>query len=908
MWFGTSSGISRWDGISFKNFILPQGLSDNNCKWIVEFKDGTLVFATRKGIVQYKENKFLPVVNAPAALNHWIHSMLVGTDNKLYIATDTSGIWIYDQQNFAHIDSVDGLPSNSIHALAQAADGQVYLGFTANTIIKIKDGKIQKTLDLQRIPDGVEVNTLYEDSNGALWIGTEGAGIYVYYNGYITHINARDGLPGATIHHITAGEEHQVYVATEEGLAVIENYQHVSVINEQNGLSYNFVWFIKKDRNGIYYIGTDGAGIDIYRPGLFQTINMDCGLPNNTVWAICETNDHDFYFGTDQGLVRYDRGNVKIIDTSSGLRDNMVLCLFEASDGKVYAGTNEQGVAIIEKDHISHINHDQGLHGPSVWTITEDKNGLIYFGTYDYGVNVWDGRQVIDTINVADGLSTNAIVSSFCTADGDLYFGSDGGGVYRYADGRIDTVLLSGNTIWSVYEDRQGNMFFGTNDRGLIFFKEGQWDTLNIDDGLSHNSILGILEDNTGKLYLTADNGLNVIDFSENGCRIRVLGKSDGLASNECNQGAYYKDSQGYLWFGTIAGVSRFNPALCKPNSNVPRVHFRHIHLFEDEISTEAFRRRHYFNYNENYFKFEYIGIDLSAPHKVEYSYRLSGIDKEWQNTNNTSVQYTNLDDDTYSFEVKAVNEWGLWSEPQQLYFTINAPFWEHWWFIFAAFIITISPLFVVIRQRIKRLLALEKLRSKIAADLHDDIGAGLSEINILSAVAVSKTPPEIKTVVEPELNRIGMTARSLIDSMSDIVWLVNPEKDALSDLVSRLKDTFNDLFEARGILFSTENTQALQKIHLEMEKRHNLYLILKEAIHNAIKYSECRQIHLSISLNGKRLCIQIKDDGKGFEIENVTRGNGLRNMQKRAEKMGGQLTVNSVAGVGSEISFCGKV
>lgn len=907
MWFGTSSGISRWDGISFKNFLLPEELSDNNFKWIVEFKDSTLVFATRKGIVQYQKDKFSAVPGAPAALNHWIHSLLVSEDNKLYVATDSSGLWIYDQHEFVNINRDLGLASNSVHALVEGADGTIYLGYSANSIDKLKNGTVAK-IDLNKIPDDITINTLYEDENGALWIGTEEQGIYVHYQDQTIHIDQTDGLPSLTIEHITAGEDRQIIAATDEGMAVIESYSVREIINEQNGLSYNFIWFIKKDRNGIYYLGTDGGGVDIYRPGLFQTINQDCGLTNNTVWAICENREHEFYFGTDEGLIKYDHNQFQLYNTLNGLSDDMVLCLFEASDGKVYVGTNEQGVDVVGDRSITNINEKQGLHGPSVWTITEDNQGLIYFGTYDEGVNVWDGQRVVDTINVKDGLSTNAIVSSYRALDGSLYFGTDGGGVFKYINGMIDQVLLAGNTIWSIYEDQASNLYFGTNDRGLIFSRNGQWDTLSIDDGLSHNSILGILQDDEGKLYLTADNGLNVVDFSVNPYQIRVIGKSDGLASNECNQGAYFKDSQGYLWFGTINGVSRFDPKLCKPNPNAPVVHITKVQLFDKLIPKEVLRTNPVFNFNENYFNFEFIGIDLSSAQKVKYKYRLSGVDDSWKSTTHPSVQYTNLDDDDYTFDVKACNEWGYWSKPVTLNFTITAPFWERWWFILSAFLITISPAVVVIRQKIKRRLVLERLRAKIAADLHDDIGAGLSEINILSAVIVAKTPAEIKPLIENELNKIGQRARSLIGSMSDIVWLVNPKKDAVSDLVSRLKDSFSDLFEAKDILFKTENTDSLQSVHLEMEYRHNLFLLLKEGLHNAIKYSEANNITLSVKTDGKLLIISIKDDGKGFKTSQHSSGNGLINMQKRAEKIGGQLELNSSEGKGTQITFSGKI
>ncbi|MEJ2053765.1 MAG: two-component regulator propeller domain-containing protein [Calditrichaceae bacterium] len=335
-------------------------------------------------------------------------------------------------------------------------------------------------------------------------------------------------------------------------------------------------------------------------------------------------------------------------------------------------------------------------------------------------MNVWNGQKIIDIISTDDGITSNAIVSSYRSSDGSLYFGTDGGGAFRVKNGKVDSLFLKGNTIWSFHEDKMGNFYFGTNDRGMIYFRNGKWDTLSINNGLSHNSILGILEDEQGKLYLTADNGLNIVEFSESTFNIRKMGKSDGLASNECNQGAYYKDSQGYLWFGTVKGVSRFDPNLCIPNTNPPILHLNRFQLYDRNLPVNKLERQWNFSYDENYFKFAFIGIDLCSPDKVRYKYRLSGIDQNWIETDDRSVQYTNLDDKDYTFKLMAGNEWGYWSEPIQLSITIAPPFWERWWFILLSFLIVISPVVVVVRLRIQRMLALERLRTKIAADLID--------------------------------------------------------------------------------------------------------------------------------------------------------------------------------------------
>ena len=903
MWFGTSSGLSRWDGVSFKNFIFPEGVSDNNFKWICESSDSTIFFATRKGVVRYRDGSFSPLAGAPAALNNWIYSMMVSGDDKLYVATDTAGVWIYDSASFVTLDKDDGLHSNSARALARGENGRMIIADGDGLIYTCFENQL-KQVHCPRLPQGLEITALLQDPDGALWIGTHEKGLFIFHRGTMLHFDHKDGVPGKSITFLSRGDDNQVFVSTNNGLALFENYRLHAVFDKKSGLSNTFIWQVFRDHNGLYYIGTDGGGVDIYRPGLFQTINAGCGLPHNTVWAICETAKHEFYFGTDEGLARLDENGVVAFDTMNGLSSNMILCLHKGAGGALYAGTNETGVDVIDNGGIRNLNSEQGLDGPSVWTITEDRDGLIYFGTYDGGINIWDGVRVIDTLNVADGLPSNAIVSSYRGADGSLFFGTDGGGVFRLNHGRVDSTLLGGNTVWSIFEDETGNFYFGTNSSGMIFFRNGAWDTLNVSDGLSHNSILGILKDDAGAFYLTTDNGLNIVEFLDDEVRIRLIGHGDGLAGNECNQGAYYKDSQGFLWFGTVNGVSRYDPSLDKPNPNAPKIHFARIQMFDRELPLTGHPGS--FRYDENYFKFAFIGIDLLAPDKVTFKFKLSGVDKNWVVDSRPYAQYPHLDDGRYTFSVMAGSEWDRWSEPITYSFVIRPPFWKTWWFILLAVLVTVSPAVVVVRQRLKRLLAVERLRTKIAADLHDDIGAGLSEISILSAVIAAKMPPDVKSASENELNKIGQTARTLIDRMSDIVWLVNPKKDAISDLVSRLSDSFADVFEAKCIRFHCENSDVLQQARLTMEYRQHLFLIFKEAIHNAVKYSEADSLDLSIQLKGRKLNIRLRDNGKGFDPGGVSSGNGLHNMRERAAKIKGTLTVASEKGEGTGVEFFG--
>ncbi|MCB0751606.1 MAG: hypothetical protein KDC52_09045, partial [Ignavibacteriae bacterium] len=274
--------------------------------------------------------------------------------------------------------------------------------------------------------------------------------------------------------------------------------------------------------------------------------------------------------------------------------------------------------------------------------------------------------------------------------------------------------------------------------------------------------------------------------------------------------------------------------------------------------------------------------------------------------TSNNFAPYTNLDDGKYIFEVKARNEWGYWSEPAQLAFVINPAWWETWWF-YALCILAVGSLIAFVSSyKYRHLLAIEKMRSKISADLHDSIGSGLSEISILTELLDFKIPEE-KGELKSGLKNVSTISRNLIESMSDIVWLVNPKKDSLKDLFKRLQLSYHEVLKHSDIDLLVENLDNLENIKLPMNFRQHLYLIFKEAINNALKYSNADLLNLKIETNGNLLNVTFSDNGKGFDLNQHKMGNGLLNMQNRAKEIGGKIEYFSEVNKGTTIKFTGK-
>ena len=408
------------------------------------------------------------------------------------------------------------------------------------------------------------------------------------------------------------------------------------------------------------------------------------------------------------------------------------------------------------------------------------------------------------------------------------------------------------NSILDCYQRDDGSVIMATS-KGLFIKNGDSIDTLTVEDGLSDNILYSVLEGDNGEIYVSSNRGLNILDFSKNPVHVRIISFLDGLASDECNRDALFKDSTGRIWVGTVKGVTCYDPKKDLPNSLTPEVHFTRVRLFEDDIHLKNFKKHVSFKYNENYFKINFIGIDISSPRSISYKYRVVGMEDDWFETNEGYVQLTNISSGDYRFEVMAQNKWGYWGEPVSISFAIMPPFWETWWFISMALLMIIGAGTFLVMTRFKQLIAIERLRTKIAADLHDNIGASLTEISIMGEVLSARLSPE-ENDVKSGLNSIAETSRSLVDKMSDIVWLVNPKRDSLYDLILRLKDSYTDLLYHKGISFKSNNLKSLEKISLSMECRQNLYLIFKEAINNSLKHSNCSEITLDANVKGKNL------------------------------------------------------
>ncbi|MFA4917594.1 MAG: two-component regulator propeller domain-containing protein, partial [Syntrophales bacterium] len=700
---------------------------------------------------------------------------------------------------------------------------------------------------------------------------------------------------------------------------------------------------IFQDRSGNLWVGTQlGRGLNKleHRTVKFYNISKNtfrrAGLNDDVVWSICADNESRVWIGTFKGgLNLWDRRSKKFsyLKAKPGsLSDNHIRAIKDDGKGNLLIGTYSGGLNIFNKQTKSvlvykNIPGDKtSLGANQVQSVLIDREGNYWIGTFGGGLNKVRKEDVVQnkikferyTYNADDpfSISDNRVYTIYEDSEGVLWIGTFGGGLNKFdkSTGHFisyknlpgDRTSLSDNRVMAIHEDGSKNLWIGTYGGGLNLFdkKKESFQRFNDKSRLKSSVVYGILEDNFKQLWMSTDNGLFKLDIPTK--QFTQYDQNDGLQNLEFSGGAYYKSEKGEMFYGGIAGFNYFFPDSVIDNAYVPPVAISSIRIFDEPLREE--RDTITLSYDQNFFSFEFAALDYTNSSDNQYAFMLEGFDKQWRfvDSRRRIANYTNLSPGEYVFSVIGSNNDGVWNyEGKNVYIIILPPFWKRWWFILLTISLAVVIIYYIAAARYRSLLAIEKLKSKLSADLHDNVGSGLTEISILSEL----TAHEVQNLtgnVSHNLSAISEKARQLIDSMSDIVWMVNPQRDSFYDLIVRLKDTYSDLMMAAGISYKTANLEKLSSVKLPMEYKQNLFLIFKEALNNSIKHSKCKKISLEADITRDILTLVLFDDGNGIETNRIDSGNGIRNMKARAKTIGGKLEIVS-GGEGTSLKFSGK-
>ncbi|GAB3715653.1 sensor histidine kinase [Flavobacterium koreense] len=464
-----------------------------------------------------------------------------------------------------------------------------------------------------------------------------------------------------------------------------------------------------------------------------------------------------------------------------------------------------------------------------------------------------------------------------------------------------------------IQKDKKRNQYWvGTNQGVYLLDKNLKTKKIfNANNGLAGTYIYGLLLDDDGNVFCSHQRGLSSINATT--FQVTNYDKNDGIQDWDFNNRAFYKATDGTLFFGGVSGFNYFKPPLQPYSYYKPEVYIDEIFVNNNQYNATTnanLIQKLNLNYKENNISIHAIVKDLANANARQLIYRIKEIDSKWKHLpNGTAINFSNLAPNNYTLELGYYDKY-LNKEVSQkiVLISISAPFYsEIWFWSLIAFLLTAIVFwfynkrkFAKQQQEFQQQLALEQQRSKITADLHDDIGATLSSLQINSAVAnqlLEKNPKEAQKV----LIKIENQSQNLADKIGDIIWSMKPNKDQFMSMSSRIKNFANDILGATNINYTLKIDSKIDEKITDITTRKNIVLIVKEAINNVAKYSKATQLNVHIDLIENSITIKIIDDGIGFDATQ-TKGNGIGNMKKRAEELKGNLDISSIENKGTTI------
>jgi signal transduction histidine kinase/ligand-binding sensor domain-containing protein len=728
-------------------------------------------------------------------------------------------------------------------------------------------------------------------SDGKIWM-TSSRGVIVFDGTKFHHYTSRQGLAADVFSSIVEDGEGHIWLASYGGLHRI-NPRGLTEFDEADGLERARVHSIYENRNGELQVVSGNFNISSLEGGVFKMARPR--IPLDALWqwqtsAAFLDSRGDWWVNINTGVYRFT--GVKRIEELAGKQPSAV-----------YTSAN----GLISDDNLR---------------VFEDSKGDIWIGTFvtsnPTGLTRWQrATGKFEHFYTRDGLPDVACPTAFAEdRAGTLWFGFVHGGIARYRNGRFTTLDvkdgLQPGGITSIYNDRSGRMWIASTQGGLSRVDEPEAEHpafrhYTLADGLASNNTRCITEDLFGNIYIGTVRGVNRL--SPDTGRIKYYGTSDGLASDFIS--VAYRDHEGAIWFGTFNGLSKLVPEPDTP-LQPPDVLISGLRIAGVDYSLSPLGQREVFvpeqSADRNNLQIDFLSINTGGNVSTRYQYKLEGVDTEWSSlAAERSVTFANLSPGAYRFLVRAINADEMMSpQPAVVSFTVLRPFWQQWWFMTLAAAVAGLAAYAFYRYRVRRLIELERVRTRIATDLHDDIGSNLSLIAMVSEVARHQINQESSPVTD-QLSLVARTSRQSVDAMSDIVWAVNPKRDHLHDLVERMRRFASDTFAARDIDFKFAAPASKSDLKLGSEFRRQVYMIFKESLNNMAKHSECSEAEIDLSIAGGQLTLRLSDNGKGFDTHatgNGYGGNGLDSMSQRAVSLGGTLDITSQQGAGTTVTL----
>lgn len=944
LWVATLAGVVRFDGVRFLNFESPahqslsfgtmQGLlRDRGGRFWVAKELGVLHCADSSGLKTWTRKNGLP--EAQAAI-----SMAEDSEGSIWISYSKGAVVRVKNGTVENFSTTNGLPPGGACWLTADKSGQLWFarngqvgvfrnegfivlletGTSATRIAPARDegiwictprqlsryseaGGLVKRGDYLPIQSGSEPAVLLEDRDGVVWVGTDAAGLF--------RCDAKSSARVET--------------------------SHLSILG------------LAEDREGNLWVGTRGGGLNRVHRRLAAMITSADGLPFAGVQSVCADTVGGIWAVGDNGVLARRSGQQwEIMNPEPGSANINCTCVAADGKGSVWVGTRGGRLFRWENGKFTHLGLRDRLQRKLVRSLLVARNGDLWIATDGSDVLYQLQGEELNTVSLRAGFRFIRAMTE--DAAGNIWVGASDGLLARVTgetvtDFTSQPIPLS---IRCLYATTNGDVWIGYAGSGVGRFRDGQLLQFDRNQGLPNNYVSQILADDRGRLWFAGNQGIFQVresDFEDvaigraNAVQPFLYGRSEGMQGIQasfdfCPNSV--RSSDGRLYFSMLTGLAEVRPDRARNNRLPPPVCIERVTADGQtyavymggkpsatgeteplELSNPGDRPEIRFPPGRQNVRFDFSALSFAAPENIQFRYRLEGLDDRWVNADaRRFAEYTHPEPGKYRFHVIACNNDGVWNETgDSIPVVFEAYFWEKLWFKVGAtaafFTILFGTAILILRRRhqrqieqLERQRALELERTRIARDLHDDLGVGLTEIGLLGDLAGSSG--ELPPPSRERLQEITGRARSLVGALDEIVWAINPTNDSSQSLMDYLFPYAQKLLSRANIRCRLHVTEPLPAGKLNAERRHEFFHAFKEALNNIIRHSGATQVLISFEASENNLVVRVADNGRG--LDNKTDAelshHGLAGMRERLQKLGGRCDVNTAASGGTTVTF----
>ncbi len=928
LWLGTPGGLVRFDGTRFVVYGFSDGLPGLHIRTLFQDRQGALWVGTASGLSRYAHGVFTNFTSKNGLAGDTINSIAEDSDGALWVGTVT-GLSCGGAAGFETIGEDCGLTSPYMRAGLLDQAGTLWITAFKLGLMRWDGRRFAAALAPAQTQD-VRPGSLALDSHGRVWAGGEGQVLCLGQNS-IRVIGSTNGLPSARITCVTVARDGTVWMGTaDQGLYYLPGGGSAAV-HQVRKLPGKSVQAILEDQAGNLWVGTRSEGLIRLKPGKIVTLQITDAKTEIEPFSLAEFPKDVFWVGTlGRGLYRL--GGDRLEQASPDRPPVYVTAIATTRDGSVWWGEGAVLRQWKEGRVVVSYGEESWLADDVVQALCADRQEGLWVGSHRGRLMLLRQGQFTA---VETGLAPSAVTALTQQRDGTLWVGSYGAGLARLKDGKRTLYGraegLASPIIRSVFLDSEETLWIGTEGGGLSRLRAHCLHTFTAAQGVADDTVVQVLEDEFGYLWLGTYRGIYRVsrrqldDLAAGRVRqveSRLFDQSDGLPSPRCKGGfgTCLRALNGSLWFCTDRDVVIINPAQGAEHYPPPRVVLEEVQVgnrakpvalsWPLPAETEPIR----IPPGSRVVEFCYTALNFACPERLRFHYRLEGFDSDWVEVGARRVaSYAYLPPGKYHFRVAARSGNEVWSAAEASVALAVVPyFWQTWWFRLAFAAAFIAGVIALVRylsfRRLQKQLhlaeqqaALQRERARIAKDIHDDLGANLSQIALLTGM---RQPEQARQENVTELlSTISATAVQSINALDEIVWAVNPRNDTLSHLIEYTAQFALDYLRLAGIRCRFELPDIYPARELSTDIRHNLFLAAKEALTNVVKHSGASEVRFRVNLDASALELMIEDNGCGFDPDGAPAdGNGLQNLRQRLVAIQGECRIESRPGAGTRV------